>query len=62
METSNTTENLLNILIAMKKISNEDQSENFKKYFNWEVLIEDYEKVLTGRPVEQREFLERPSI
>jgi formiminotetrahydrofolate cyclodeaminase len=37
METSNTTENLLNILIAMKKISNEEQSENFKKYFN-EVL------------------------
>ena len=37
METSNTTENLLNILIAMKKISNEDQSENYKKYFH-EVL------------------------
>ena len=34
METSNTTENLLNILIAMKKISNEDQSENYKKYFD----------------------------
>ena len=34
--------------------------ENFKKYFNWEVLINDYEKVLTGRPVEQKEFLERP--
>ena len=34
METSNTTENLLNILIAMKKISNEDQSEYYKKYFD----------------------------
>lgn len=34
METSNTTENLLNILIAMKQISNEDQSENYKKYFD----------------------------
>jgi len=37
METSNTTENLLNILIAMKQISNEDQTENYKKYFH-EVL------------------------
>jgi len=47
METSNTTENLLNILIAMKKISNEDQSENFKKYFN-EVLemLEDNYRVI----------------
>jgi len=47
METSNTTENLLNILIAMKKISNEDQSENFKKYFN-EVLemLEDNYRVV----------------
>ena len=36
--------------------------ENFKKYFNWEVLINDYEKVLTGRPVEQKEFLERSGI
>ena len=34
--------------------------ENFEKFFNWEVLINDYEKVLTGRPVEQKEFLERP--
>jgi hypothetical protein len=34
METSNTTENLLNILIAMKQISNEDQSEYYKKYFD----------------------------
>jgi len=33
METSNTTENLLGILIAMKKIEAIDQSENFKKYF-----------------------------
>ena len=47
METSNTTENLLNILIAMKKISNQDQSENFKKYFN-EVLemLEDNYRVV----------------
>jgi formiminotetrahydrofolate cyclodeaminase len=47
METSNTTENLLNILIAMKKISNEEQSENFKKYFN-EVLemLEDNYRVI----------------
>jgi hypothetical protein len=47
METSNTTENLLKILIAMKKISNEDQSENFKKYFN-EVLemLEDNYRVV----------------
>jgi hypothetical protein len=37
METSNTTENLLGILIAMKKIEAIDQSENFKKYFD-EVL------------------------
>ena len=37
METSNTTENLLNILIAMKKIDTIDQSENYKKYFH-EVL------------------------
>jgi hypothetical protein len=34
METSNTTENLLGILIAMKKIEAIDQSENFKKYFD----------------------------
>jgi len=33
METSNTTENLLNILMAMKKIRPIDQSEYFKKYF-----------------------------
>mgnify|MGYP003649562944 CR=1 FL=1 len=34
METSLTTENLLNILIAMKKIELNDQSENYKKYFH----------------------------
>jgi hypothetical protein len=33
METTNTTENLLGILMAMKKIRPNDQSENFKKYF-----------------------------
>lgn len=33
METSNTTENLLNILMAMKKIRPIDQSEYFKQYY-----------------------------
>jgi len=47
METSNTTENLLNILIAMKKIRHEDQTENYKKYFD-EVLemLEDNYRVI----------------
>ena len=47
METSNTTENLLNILIAMKKIRHEDQTENYKKYFD-EVLemLEDNYRVV----------------
>jgi hypothetical protein len=33
METTNTTENLLGILMAMKKIRPIDQSDYFKKYF-----------------------------
>jgi|GEM_PF-4251098 len=47
METSNTTENLLNILIAMKKIDTIDQTENYKKYFH-EVLemLEDNYRVI----------------
>jgi len=47
METSNTTENLLNILIAMKKIDTIDQTENYKKYFD-EVLemLEDNYRVV----------------
>jgi len=47
METSNTTENLLNILIAMKKIDTIDQTENYKKYFD-EVLemLEDNYRVI----------------
>jgi hypothetical protein len=47
METSNTTENLLNILITMKKIRHEDQTENYKKYFD-EVLemLEDNYRVI----------------
>lgn len=34
MKTSLTTENLLNILIAMKKIRHEEHSEFYKKYFD----------------------------
>jgi hypothetical protein len=33
METTNTTENLLGILMAMKKIRPIDQSDYFKNYF-----------------------------